>query len=78
MPESRRLDRNTVRVADLPPRLLQPGNPTQVNQGGVSVPFVGGMPMEAVEKLAVQQTLEICQGNKAAAARILDPTEKTV
>ena len=67
-----------IRVADLPPRLLQPGNPTRVNQGGVSVPFVGGMSMEEVEKLAVQQTLEICQGNKAAAARILDVTEKTV
>lgn len=34
--------------------------------------------MEAVEKLAVQQTLDLCRGNKAAAARILDVTEKTI
>ena len=34
--------------------------------------------MEALEKLAVQQTLALCQGNKAAAARILDVTEKTI
>lgn len=34
--------------------------------------------MEAVERLAVQQTLQLCQGNKAAAARILDVTEKTI
>ena len=34
--------------------------------------------MEAVERLAVQQTLELCRGNKAAAARILDVTEKTI
>jgi transketolase len=34
--------------------------------------------MEAVEKLAVQQTLDLCRGNKAAAARILEVTEKTI
>jgi two-component system response regulator HydG len=67
-----------IRVADLPPMLLQHSNPTQINQGGVSAPYVGGMSMEAVEKLAVQQTLDLCRGNKAAAARILEVTEKTI
>jgi DNA-binding NtrC family response regulator len=67
-----------IRVADLPPRLLHQSDPTQILQGGLAVPYVGGMSMEAVEKLAVQQTLDLCQGNKAAAARILDVTEKTI
>ena len=67
-----------IRVADLPPRLLHQSDPTQILQGGLAVPYVGGMSMEAVEKLAVQQTLDLCRGNKAAAARILDVTEKTI
>lgn len=67
-----------IRVADLPPRLLRQTQPTQIVQGGMTVPYVGGMSMDAVERLAVQQTLELCRGNKAAAARILDVTEKTI
>ncbi|MEN9778751.1 MAG: transcriptional regulatory protein zraR [Verrucomicrobiota bacterium] len=67
-----------IRVADLPPRLHRPSDPTRILQGGMVVPYVGGMSMEAVEKLAVQQTLDLCHGNKAAAARILDVTEKTI
>jgi DNA-binding NtrC family response regulator len=67
-----------IRVADLPPRLLHQNDPTKIHQGGLAVPYVGGMSMEAIEKLAVQQTLALCQGNKAAAARILDVTEKTI
>lgn len=67
-----------IRLADLPPRLLRHNAPTQIVQGGVTVPYVGGMSMDAVERLAVQQTLELCRGNKAAAARILDVTEKTI
>ena len=67
-----------IRVAALPPRLLHQSDPTQIHQGGLAVPYVGGMSMEAVEKLAVQQTLDLCRGNKAAAARILDVTEKTI
>lgn len=67
-----------IRTSDLPARLLRPIHPTHLVQSGVSVPYVGGMSMEAVEKLAVQQTLDLCRGNKAAAARILNVTEKTV
>ena len=67
-----------IRVADLPPRLHRPSDPTRILQDGMVVPYVGGMSMEAVEKLAVQQTLDLCHGNKAAAARILDVTEKTI
>ena len=67
-----------IRLADLPPRVMRQSQPTQIVQGGVTVPYVGGMSMDAVERLAVQQTLELCRGNKAAAARILDVTEKTI
>ena len=67
-----------IRLADLPPRVMRQSQPTQIMQGGVTVPYVGGMSMDAVERLAVQQTLELCRGNKAAAARILDVTEKTI
>ena len=48
-----------------------PGDPA-------SPPRVGGMSLEALERLAIEQTLELCQGNKAAAARRLGVTEKTI
>lgn len=67
-----------IRLADLPPCVLRPSRAPQRPSGDADHPYVGGMTMEAVEKLAVQQTLELCQGNKAAAARILDVTEKTI
>jgi len=41
-------------------------------------PRVGGMTLDDLERLAIEQTLELCQGNKAAAARRLGITEKTI
>ncbi|MFM8880175.1 MAG: sigma-54-dependent transcriptional regulator [Verrucomicrobiota bacterium] len=67
-----------IRLSDLPASLLRPSRSPLRLHGDSDQPYVGGMTMEAVEKLAVQQTLQLCQGNKAAAARILDVTEKTI
>ncbi|MEY4692693.1 MAG: hypothetical protein RIT19_3018 [Verrucomicrobiota bacterium] len=67
-----------IRLSDLPPGLLRSSRSGQRVHGDGDQPYVGGMTMEAVERLAVQQTLQLCQGNKAAAARILDVTEKTI
>jgi len=57
-------------------RILTPGaagaNRQTIHSG------IGGLPLEEVEKLAIQQTLELCQGNKAAAARQLGITEKSI
>lgn len=41
-------------------------------------PALGNMRLDDVEKMAVEQTLERCGGNKAAAARSLGVTEKTI
>ncbi len=68
-----------IRTSDLPSGVF--GSSTSSPGGFIGIggqPYVGGRTMEAVERLAVQQTLELCRGNKAAAARILDVTEKTI
>ncbi|MBL9134322.1 MAG: sigma-54-dependent Fis family transcriptional regulator [Verrucomicrobiales bacterium] len=54
---------------ELPPHRL-PANKEQLQ--------VGGLPLADLERLAIQQTLELCKGNKAAAARSLGVTEKTI
>ena len=36
------------------------------------------LPLAVVERLAIQQTLEACGGNKALAARTLGITEKSI
>ena len=41
-------------------------------------PQVGGLPFEEVERMCLRQTLAICDGNKAATARRLGCSEKTV
>ncbi len=43
-----------------------------------AIPTIAGMTLEEMEKLAIQQTLELCKGNKAAAARQLGITEKSI
>jgi DNA-binding NtrC family response regulator len=45
---------------------------------GSKPPSLAGMSLDEVEKLAIQQTLELCRGNKAAAARHLGITEKSI
>jgi len=39
---------------------------------------LGGMTLAEVEKLAIEQTLKQCEGNKARAARVLDISEKSI
>lgn len=57
-------------------RILTPG--TSATSRPTAPSGIGGMPLDEVEKLAIQQTLELCQGNKAAAARQLGITEKSI
>ncbi|MBA4150846.1 MAG: sigma-54-dependent Fis family transcriptional regulator [Verrucomicrobia bacterium] len=39
---------------------------------------LAGLPLEEIEKAALQQTLKLCRGNKSEAARRLGITEKTI
>jgi DNA-binding NtrC family response regulator len=41
-------------------------------------PQIGGTPLEELERQAILQTLQLCRGNKAATARMLGVTEKTI
>ena len=50
--------------------------PEEADANGV--PQVGGMTLEDLERLALQQTLILCGGNKAATARKLGTTEKSI
>ena len=63
----------------LPPELnrpaMRPDKPAGVATGA---PSIGGMTLDELEKLAIQQTLDLCKGNKAAAARHLGITEKSI
>ncbi len=62
--------------------MLQPppgnGGEQAKSAAGDATPQVGGMTFEDLERLAIQQTLVLCGGNKAAAARRLGITEKTI
>jgi DNA-binding NtrC family response regulator len=69
-----------IQPEDLPAEILRPARTTSpagspAADGG---PQVAGMTIEELEKLAIQQTLRSCNGNKAAAARHLGITEKTI
>ncbi len=44
----------------------------------VTEPDVSGMTLDSLEKLAIQQTLKSCNGNKASAARYLGISEKSI
>jgi len=69
---------NVIEPGDLaiePQPTLQTPRPDSTLAG---VPNVGGMSLEDLERLALQQTLALCDGNKAAAARRLGVTEKTI
>lgn len=72
-------DGETLRPKDLPPELsrMRPSSPGR-EPGEPLPPKVGGWPLEELEKLAIRQTLELHAGNKAAAARTLGITEKTI
>jgi len=51
----------------------------KVSKGeGEMTASLGGMKLAEVEKLAIEQTLKQCEGNKAKAARVLDISEKSI
>ncbi len=72
---------NLIRPEDLPPELLRPPaaakSPARKPKS-VTEPDVNGMTLDELEKLAIQQTLKSCNGNKASAARHLGITEKSI
>ena len=65
-------DSSEIGPADLPPEIRAGVC------GTVRAESLAGMPLLEVEKLAVTQTLELCSGNKAEAARRLGVSEKTI
>ncbi|MCC6235240.1 MAG: sigma-54-dependent Fis family transcriptional regulator, partial [Verrucomicrobiales bacterium] len=72
-----------IQAADLglhspPPAGPITAAPAAVPGPGSIEPAVGGIPLDDLERFAVTQTLALCGGNKAAAARRLGITEKTI
>lgn len=67
--------------SDLSPEILAtkavPGRPGPAAKTS-DEPRLGGLDLEEIERMAIRQTLELCNGNKAAAARRLGVTEKTI
>jgi DNA-binding NtrC family response regulator len=55
----------------------RPASPTSASTDHPT-PRIAGLALDDLERLAIQQTLELCHGNKAAAARKLGITEKTI
>ena len=66
-------DSSEIGPADLPPEIRSGRLRCTVRAESLA-----GMPLLEVEKLAVTQTLELCSGNKAEAARRLGVSEKTI
>lgn len=62
---------------DFPPELSRPAALPKEGKPTTQV-SLGGMTLEEIERLAIQETLQLCQGNKAAAARQLGITEKSI
>lgn len=60
---------------DLPVEIRESGSSRGT---GTGTPSLAGLTLEEIERVALEQTLEMCNGNKAAAARRLGVTEKTV
>ena len=67
-----------IGLKDLPPEILRPSANAIAATASGNRPQLGGIPIEELERQAVLQTLELCRGNKAATARMLGVTEKTV
>jgi DNA-binding NtrC family response regulator len=63
----------TITADDLPPEVTR--KPGTANVPAEELPAV---PLDDLEKLAIEQTLRRCGGNKAEAARQLGITEKTI
>jgi DNA-binding NtrC family response regulator len=71
-------DGGRIQLRDLPQEILRPTPSPAMAESAPARPAVGGMPLEELERLAILQTLQLCRGNKAATARMLGVTEKTI
>lgn len=69
----------TIGIDELPSEITGNSPATDSSPAEASpAPQVGGLSLEELEKLALQQTLQLHNGNKAAAARSLGITEKSI
>jgi len=71
---------HVIRPEDFPAEMVRPvavKPPSKVSKS-VEDPNLVGRTLDELEKLAIQQTLKSCKGNKASAARHLGITEKTI
>lgn len=64
---------NRIAFEDLPPHIA---HPLQGQPAGAT--YLGGLALEEVEKMAIEQTLQFCGGNKAKASRQLGISEKSI
>jgi len=65
-------DEGVIQIADLPAEVLNSERTSSQLQQ------IGGISLAELEKEALLQTLDLCQGNKAETARRLGITEKSV
>lgn len=67
-----------IGLAQLPSDIVSPIKATSPLSTGLHSVQVGGMPLDVLEKLGIIQTMELCRGNKSAAAQSLRITERTL
>lgn len=71
-----------LRLDDLPEEIrrspVPSSSPSTTGSSNPGEPQIAGMALRDLEKLAIEQTLEMCGGNKASAARHLGITEKSI
>ncbi|MGI8785649.1 MAG: sigma-54-dependent transcriptional regulator [Acidobacteriota bacterium] len=69
----------TITLEELPPAVRgEQGPAVPPAAGGPSGHKLGGMSLEDVERIAIGETLELCNGNKAEAARRLGISKKGI
>lgn len=69
----------TITLEELPPAVRgEQGPAVPQAAGGPSGHKLGGMSLEDVERIAIGETLELCNGNKAEAARRLGISKKGI
>ena len=69
---------NEIRLQDLPLEIQNANIPIKPSELKSQIPQINGIPLAELEKMAIQQTLISCSGNKAKAARQLGITEKSI
>ena len=72
------IDGDLIDATQLPPEVTRAAGERAAPPSAGSGPHIAGLPLEVVERLAIQQTLAACGGNKALAARTLGITEKSI